>query len=48
MGALGAALFALDDVREGRPAMLPAFVANAANITPPIDLESAAACVTEH
>jgi activator of 2-hydroxyglutaryl-CoA dehydratase len=27
MGALGAALFALDDARAGRPALLPAFAA---------------------
>ena len=30
MGALGAALFALDDARAGRPALLPAFAAPAA------------------
>ncbi len=27
MGALGSALFALDDARAGRPALLPAFAA---------------------
>ncbi len=48
MGALGAALFALDDVHEGRPAILPSFVASAAAITPPIDVESLTACATEH
>jgi benzoyl-CoA reductase subunit A len=48
MGALGAALFALDDVREGRPAILPNFVANATVIAPPIDPESLTACAVEH
>jgi len=48
MGALGAAMFALDDVREGRPAILPSFVAVPGAVTPPIDVEMASACADHH